>query len=133
MTKIIGRTEKIYFPKLNEGVILAKVDTGAFSAALHVDYVKIEDCGLKVKIENNTYIFNKWSELEVKSSNGKVQKRYGVKLKIQIGKKRYNIFVSLTNRKDMKFRLLIGRKFLHSNNFLVDVKKKNVYGRPKEI
>ena len=133
MTKIIGRTEKIYFPKLNEGVILAKVDTGAFSAALHVDYVKIEDCGLKVKIENNTYIFNKWSELEVKSSNGKVQKRYGVKLKIQIGKKRYNIFVSLTNRKNMKFILLIGRKFLHSNNFLVDVKKKNVYGRPKEI
>ena len=133
MTRIIGRTEKIYFPKLNEGVILAKVDTGAFSAALHVDYVKIEDCGLKVKIENNTYIFNKWSELEVKSSNGKIQKRYGVKLKIQIGKKRYNIFVSLTNRKDMKFRLLIGRKFLHSNNFLVDVKKKNVYGRPKEI
>ena len=133
MTKIIGRTEKIYFPKLNEGVILAKVDTGAFSAALHVDYVKIEDCGLKVKIENNTYIFNKWSELEVKSSNGKIQKRYGVKLKVQIGKKRYNIFVSLTNRKDMKFRLLIGRKFLHTNNFLVDVKKKNVYGRPKEI
>ena len=133
MTRIIGRTEKIYFPKLNEGVILAKVDTGAFSAALHVDYVKIEDCGLKVKIENNTYIFNKWSELEVKSSNGKIQKRYGVKLKVQIGKKRYNIFVSLTNRKDMKFRLLIGRKFLHSNNFLVDVKKKNVYGRPKEI
>ena len=133
MTRIIGRTEKIYFPKLNEGVILAKVDTGAFSAALHVDYVKIEDCGLKVKIENNTYIFNKWSELEVKSSNGKIQKRYGVKLKIQIGKKRYNIFVSLTNRKDMKFRLLIGRKFLHTNNFLVDVKKKNVYGRPKEI
>ena len=133
MTRIIGRTEKIYFPKLNEGVILAKVDTGAFSAALHVDYVKIEDCGLKVKIENNTYIFNKWSELEVKSSNGKIQKRYGVKLKIQIGKKRYNIFVSLTNRKDMKFRLLIGRKFLHINNFLVDVKKKNVYGRPKEI
>jgi hypothetical protein len=133
MTKIIGRTEKIYFPKLNEGVILAKVDTGAFSAALHVDYVKVEDCGLKVKIKNNTYIFNKWSELEVKSSNGKVQKRYGVKLKIQIGKKRYNTFVSLTNRKDMKFRLLIGRKFLHTNNFLVDVKKKNVYGRPKEI
>ena len=133
MTRIIGRTEKIYFPKLIEGVILAKVDTGAFSAALHVDYVKIEDCGLKVKIENNTYIFNKWSELEVKSSNGKIQKRYGVKLKIQIGKKRYNIFVSLTNRKDMKFRLLIGRKFLHTNNFLVDVKKKNVYGRPKEI
>lgn len=131
--KKIGRTEKIYFPKLNEGIIVSKIDTGAFSAALHVDSIKIEDCGLKVKIGQNTYIFSKWTELDVKSSNGKVQKRYGVKLKIQIGSKKYRIFVSLTNRKDMKFRLLIGRRFLHSNNFLVDVKKKNIHGRPKKI
>lgn len=133
MSEIIGRTEKVLFTKLNEDIILAKIDTGAFSAALHVDYVKIEDCGLKVKIGKNTYIFKKWSELDVKSSNGKIQKRYGVKLKIQIGKQKYQIFVSLTNRKDMKFRLLIGRKFLHNNNFLVDVKKKNIHGRPKKI
>jgi hypothetical protein len=131
--KKIGRNEKIYFPKLNEGIISAKVDTGAFSAALHVDYVKIEDSGLKVMIGKNTYIFNKWSELEVKSSNGKIQKRYGVKLKINIGKKIYRMFVTLTSRKNMKFRLLIGRRFLHYNNFLVDVKKKNVHGRPKKI
>lgn len=131
--KKIGRTEKIYFPKLNEGIIVSKIDTGAFSAALHVDYIKIEEAGLKVKIGQNTYIFSKWSELDVKSSNGKVQKRYGVKLKIQIGNKKYRIFVTLTNRKDMKFRLLIGRRFLHSNNFLVDVKKKNIHGRPKKI
>ena len=71
--------------------------------------------------------------MEVKSSNGKLQKRYGIKLKIQIGKKKYRIFTSLTNRKNMKFRLLIGRRFLYLNNFLVDVKKKNIHGRPKKI
>lgn len=131
--KKIGRNEKIYFPKLNEGIITAKIDTGAFSAALHVDSVRVQDSGLFVKILNNTYIFNRWSELEVKSSNGKVQKRYGVKLKMRMGKKNYRIFVTLTNRKNMKFSLLIGRKFLHSNNFVVDVKNKNIHGRPKKI
>lgn len=129
----IGRNEKVYFNKLSEGIITAKIDTGAFSAALHVDSVKEEDYGLKVKIGSNTYIFHKWSELEVKSSNGKVQKRYGLKLKMCLGNKNYRIFVTLTNRKSMKYPLLIGRKFLHNNNFIVDVKKKNIHGRPKKI
>ncbi len=131
--KKIGRSEKVFFPKLNEGIITAKIDTGAFSAALHVDSVKIIDSGLQVKISNNTYIFHKWSEVDIKSSNGKSQKRYGIKLKMQLGKKKFRIFVSLTNRKNMKFPLLIGRRFLHINNFLVDVKKKNIHGRPKKI
>ena len=118
---------------LSEEVFHAKIDTGAFNAALHVDDVKVIDSGLQVRIKNNTYISHKWSEVEVKSSNGKIQKRFGVNLKIQLGKKKYKIFVSLTNRKNMKFPILIGRKFLHSNNFLVDVTKKNIYGRPKKI
>ena len=33
----------------------------------------------------------------------------------------------------MKFRLLIGRRFLQDNNFLVDANKKNLHDRPKEI
>ena len=131
--KKIGINEKVYFTQLNEGIITAKIDTGAFSAALHVDSVKVEDSGLKVMIGKNTYIFHKWTELEVKSSNGKIQKRYGVKLKMQLGQKKYRIFVSLTSRKDMKFTLLIGRRFLHLNNFLVDVKKKNIHGKFKKI
>jgi len=131
--KKIGRYEKIIFTSLNEGVMPAKIDTGAFNAALHVDEVKIIDSGLQVRIKTNTYIFHKWSEIEVKSSNGKTQKRFGINLKIQIGKRKFKIFVSLTNRKNMKFPILIGRNFLHTNNFIVDVSKKNIYGRPKKI
>jgi hypothetical protein len=131
--KKIGRTEKVIFTNLCENVLISKIDTGAFNAALHVDSVEIIDSGLQVKIKNNTYIFHKWSELEVKSSNGKVQKRYGVKLKMQLGGKKFRIFTSLTNRKSMKFAFLIGRKFLQDNNLIVDVKKKNIHGRPKKI
>jgi hypothetical protein len=131
--KKIGRSEKIYFPKLNEGLIIGKIDTGAFSAALHVDSIKVIESGLQVKISNNTYIFHQWSEVEVKSSNGKSQKRYGIKIKMRLGKKNYRIFVSLTNRKNMKFPLLIGRRFLQENGFIVDVNRKNLHGRPKKI
>lgn len=131
--KKIGRSEKLFFPKLSENIIVGKIDTGAFSAALHVDSIKVIDSGLQVKILNNTYIFHKWSEVDVKSSNGKSQKRYGIYLKMRLGKKNYRIFVSLTNRKNMKFPLLIGRRFLQENNFIVDVNKKNIHGRPKKI
>jgi hypothetical protein len=131
--KKIGRSEKLFFPKLSENIIVGKIDTGAFSAALHVDSIKVIDLGLQVKILNNTYIFHKWSEVDVKSSNGKSQKRYGIYLKMRLGKKNYRIFVSLTNRKNMKFPLLIGRRFLQENNFIVDVNKKNIHGRPKKI
>lgn len=111
----------------------AKIDTGAFNASLHVDEVKLLDSGLQVRIKNNTYIFHKWSEVEVKSSNGKTQKRFGINIKMVLGKKKFKLFVSLTNRKTMKFPVLIGRRFLHTNNFIVDVSKKNIYGRPKKI
>ncbi|HRL09617.1 MAG TPA: RimK/LysX family protein, partial [Aliarcobacter sp.] len=37
----------------------------------------------------------------------------------------YQTVVSLTNRSDMKYPMLIGRKFL-KDRFLVDVSKKNL-------
>jgi hypothetical protein len=131
--KKIGRLEKVFFPKLLEGFLTAKIDTGAFNASLHVDSIKELENQLEVKIGNNTYHFCNWSEIEVKSSNGEKQKRYAIKTKIIIGQKKYSIFVSLSNRKEMKYPLLIGRRFLHVNDFVVDVKKKNHHGRPKKV
>ena len=56
----------------------------------------------------------------VKSSNGTVQLRASIKVDIQFFGKRYRTVVSLTNRSDLKYPMLIGRKFL-ANRFLVDV------------
>ena len=58
----------------------------------------------------------------VKSSNGKVQHRPSVKVKVEFFGKKYTTVISLTNRSDMKYPMLIGRKFL-ANKFLVDVSK----------
>ena len=61
----------------------------------------------------------------VKSSNGVVQTRASIKVKVEFAGKIYQTVVSLTSRADMKYPMLIGRKFLQ-NRFLVDVSKKNI-------
>ena len=127
--KKIGRIEKINFTNLSEETMSCKIDTGAWSAALHVESAEIVDGELVVKMGNNQYAFKKWKEINVKSSNGLEETRFGLKLRMRLGGKGYWLFVGLTNRGSMKYPVLIGRKFLRQNNFLVDVNKKNINGR----
>ena len=57
---------------------------------------------------------------EVKSSNGVTESRYFVRAKIAINHRNIDTELSLTDRSEMKFPVLLGRKFL-MNRFLVDV------------
>jgi hypothetical protein len=59
---------------------------------------------------------------KVKSSNGVVQSRPSIKVSVKFMGKKYKSVISLTNRADMKFPMLIGRIFL-KDRFLVDVSK----------
>jgi hypothetical protein len=56
----------------------------------------------------------------VRSSNGTVQDRIFIKTKITLAGKSYMANLSLTDRKEMKYPMLIGRKFLEKH-YLVDV------------
>ncbi len=56
----------------------------------------------------------------VKSSNGKIEERIFVKTTIEMSGRSYEAELSLTDRKDMKYPMLIGRKYLQGR-FLVDV------------
>jgi hypothetical protein len=57
---------------------------------------------------------------KVRSSNGKLEERPYINVVVEFFGKKYKTIISLTNRKDMKYPMLIGRKFL-KNRFLVDV------------
>ncbi len=130
--KIIGRKELISLIDLELFDLDAKVDTGADSNALHCDHIDIDE-------ENNTVSFTLLDEVheayhgkrmtfplykikKVKSSNGQVQLRPSIKITVQFFGKKYKSVISLTNRADMKFPMLLGRRFL-SERFLVDVSK----------
>lgn len=131
--KTIGRVDKADFPTLKLFEIDLKIDTGAYTSSMHCHKFFEQDGVLKCLFYDKGHpfyneqqiIFQNFSTAKVKSSNGSVQLRYKVKTSIIIFNKKYSIDLTLTDRDDMKYPILIGRKFL-LNKFIVDVSQKNI-------
>lgn len=133
MEKKVGRSEIISFPELKIGSIKAKIDTGAYGVALHVDSIRIENGKLYFTIDSDEFSYDKFKMINVKNSFGKVQERFSILTKMVIGDSIYKFYVSLTDRKKMRYPVLIGRRFLYKFNYLVDVTKKNVNDTNKTL
>jgi len=130
---IIGRIDKVDFPRLGLYDIDVKIDTGAYTSAIHCSKI-IDDNGvLKCSFYSKGHpnfsgkevVFSNYSKTDVKSSNGHKENRFKIKTDIVIFGKTYAIDLTLSTRDDMKFPVLIGRQFL-SRKFLVDVNQQNV-------
>lgn len=131
--KIIGRVDKADFPLLNLFEIDIKIDTGAYTSSIHCHKLWVEHDELVCIFYDQGHPhyngkeirFKDYTFAKVKSSNGQVQKRYKIKTSIILFEKKYLISLTLSTREDMKFPILIGRKFL-TKKFVVDVTQKNV-------
>ncbi|WP_062061295.1 ATP-dependent zinc protease [Aquimarina longa] len=130
--KIIGRTDIVDFPLLELEGICAKVDTGAYTSSIHCVDVReigqILQCRFLDEIHpeynNKRFEFRNYDITAVKSSNGKVEVRYTIKTQILVFNKTYPITLTLSTRDDMRFPVLLGRKFLN-RKFLVDPQLEN--------
>ncbi|MDB2405653.1 RimK/LysX family protein [Arcobacteraceae bacterium] len=130
--KIVGRRESITIIDLELFDLDAKVDTGADSNSLHCDDITIDESNNIVSFtlldevhesyHGKRMTFPLYKIKKVKSSNGQVQLRPSIKVRVEFFGKKYKSVISLTNRADMKFPMLIGRLFL-KDRFLVDVSK----------
>lgn len=127
--KVIGRKELISIVDLDLVNLDAKVDTGADSSALHCDHIRLDGEGFvhfHLLDEVHPSYHGKAMKMplhmikKVRSSNGELQERPSIKVTVNFFGKKYKTIISLTNRSDMKYPMLIGRKFL-SDKFLVDV------------
>ncbi|MEM9829538.1 MAG: RimK/LysX family protein [Bacteroidota bacterium] len=130
----IGRKDKIDLPELGFYDIDAKVDTGAYGCALHCHHVEvIERDGqqlLSFKVldpshpeyDDQPLLVKDFSDKVVKSSTGQAEHRYTITTKVIIFNKKRSVEFSLTDRQEMKYPVLLGRKFL-AKRFLVDVRK----------
>lgn len=139
--KIVGRKELITILDLELYDLDAKVDTGADSNALHCDHIEIEGENVSFTLLDEVHPAYHGKRItlpiykikRVKSSNGHIQERPSIKVDVKFFGKRYKSVISLTNRADMKYPMLIGRRFL-SDKFLVDVSKEYLSsGNPCEI
>lgn len=131
--QIIGRTDRVDFPLLGFEDIDVKIDTGAYTSSIHchsiVEKEKYLVCSFFDKkhplYNGKELIFESYDIAAVRSSNGEIQYRYEVQSKITIMGKTYKISLTLTSREDMRFPVLLGRKFL-TKKFIVDTELTDV-------
>ncbi len=129
--KIIGTIELISILDLELYDLDAKVDTGADSNALHCDDITIDADNfvhftlldeIHESYHGKRVVMPLYKVKKVKSSNGEIQERASIRVNVEFFGKNYKTVVSLTNRSDMRYPMLIGKQFL-ANKFLVDVSK----------
>ena len=123
----VGWRELVDLPGIALTGIPAKIDTGARTSSLHarvlddferdgqhfvrfaVDWDDIAHEGEAVRVDVRG----------ITSSNGEKQNRYVIKTPLRIGTVEFRAELSLADRSDMKFPMLIGRTALR-RRFVVD-------------
>ena len=125
----VGWRELVHLPELGLHAIPAKIDTGARTSSLHGTVLEeFERDGQKyvrfaVDFERQ-HVRQVCEAVHVDvrgitSSNGETQYRYVIKTPLMIGDVEFRAEISLANRRDMKFPMLIGRSSLR-RRFVVD-------------
>lgn len=132
---VLGAFEEVSFPLFGDHTVVAKIDTGAYSGALHCSFVEEKDQRIKfrpfdidIEITCDEFLVK-----YVKSSNGKREKRYFIETDVVIAGKQYPVLLSLSDRSEMKWPVLIGRRFLKLNGFLIDPAKDNGYVKEDKL
>ena len=132
---ILGRKDKLDFPGLSLFDIDTKIDTGAYTSAIHCKEIKFiqQDNSdyVNFTLDNGkNYTMPLFTERAIKNSFGQVEKRFVIHTTVKIFDKMYPVEISLTDRSLMEYPVLIGRRLLHKI-FLVDVSKKELSFKKK--
>ena len=141
---IVGWREWVALPQADVPWVKAKIDTGARSSAIHAFDLEVfvppgeADEWVRFSIHPWQKSDDDHVELslpvldtrEVRSSNGQVEKRYAVALDVVLAGRTLTTVMTLSNRDEMGFRMLIGREALE-RGYLVDSSKSYAGGRPR--
>jgi hypothetical protein len=140
---IIGRREIANLPQFGLNHVDVKVDSGAYTSSIHVSSckeVELEGATLLEVIfldenhsafDNEKHYFQEYRIKKVKSSNGHEQLRYFIKCTIELLGRKIKTEFSLTERKGMRYPILLGRKLLNKR-FIIDTSLVNVSKNNKE-
>ena len=128
--EIIGWRETIALPELGIESLAAKIDTGARTSALHVvDPRVIEENGgcwvdfmipRKGRRPVKTVRAPLVDRRDIKNTSGEPESRLIIQTLLLIGRHRWHVEVSLANRENMAFDLILGRTAIRRRGILVD-------------
>lgn len=136
-----GALERIDIPAFGIRDVLAKIDTGAYTGALHCEDIQVvkDEHGKKalqfrpLTKRHRLQTVYEFKLIEVTSASGHKAKRYIIPVTLVIQKQTYDGFIGLTSRTDLRRQVLIGRRFLRENNILVDVTKNPEQNDKREL
>jgi hypothetical protein len=136
--QVLGRSDRVDLPKLKLFNVHAKVDTGAYNCSLHCTDVKVVNKCLEFIVldeehpeyTGSKFVFKKFKQKEIRNSFGESELRYVIKTQIRIFDRLIRAEFSLSNRGNLKFPVLLGRKILR-DRFYIDVTKKDLYYNSK--
>jgi hypothetical protein len=122
----VGWSELVALPDWGVHSLRAKIDTGARSTALHVDDLDIRN-GLAIfRIHHGQEIRSPVVRIaHVRSSNGQADERIFVKTSLRLGSYQRQVELSLVDRGDMRFPMLVVRTAL-AGRYLVDPGKRRL-------
>ena len=129
---VIGLREWVALPGLGVAGLRAKIDTGASTSTLHATEFEMFErdgvswlrftahSGSRSKLRERRCEAPLVTRKTVKSSNGHSQTRYVIRTQLTLGERSWSVDFSLTCRKSMQYRLLIGAKALIDGQLLVN-------------
>jgi len=127
----LGWREWVTLPGLDLPAFKAKVDTGARTSAIHAqDMERYSENGIKMvsfstlPVQRNQSISRRCSAVlvdirDVTDSGGHTETRYVIATMLELGGVKKEIEITLTERRDMLFRMLLGRTSL-MDDFVVN-------------
>jgi hypothetical protein len=140
---VVGLREWIALPELGVAGLRAKIDTGARTSALHAtDIIEFERNGqpwVRFTAHLGTLVQLRHRKCEaplvtrktIKSSNGHVQERYVVRTLLAMGDRAWPVEFTLTCRKSMRYRLLLGAKALIDGQLAVNPATAYIQDKPQ--
>lgn len=139
---VIGRRDVANLPEFGLHNVDVKVDSGAYTSSIHVSHCKevAGETGPELEVVfldekhasfvNTKHYFKEFRIKKVKSSTGQEQMRYFIKCTLEILGRKIKTEFSLTERKGMRYPILLGRKLLNKR-FIIDTSLVNVSQKTK--
>lgn len=130
---VAGWREVVFLPDMALGPLVAKLDTGARSAALHAINIDVYDTADGQRVRFDAFIDNTRAHVQpcdlpvltrrmVKNTGGVASERIVVRSRITLGAQSWIADISLTDRSDMGVPMLLGRATI-KRRFLVHPSK----------
>lgn len=137
---VIGWREWLSIPDLHIDRIKAKIDTGARTSAIHAYNIeRFTERGVpqvsflvhplqRSQKQSVACVAEIRDERSVRSSSGHMQHRFVIEVNVGIGDRIWPIELTLADRDQLGFRMLLGRQALR-DQFLIDPKRSFLAGR----